>query len=79
MCTDNRQRIKLTPQSGQRTPHGRGSADDNGEPRQESVNIRRIPLNPMPNGTCRTIKAQYGNTSAANFINEGGVRFQPRE
>lgn len=26
-----------------------------------------IPLNTMPDGTCRTIKAQYYKTSAANF------------
>lgn len=29
------------------------------------------PINPMPNGTCRTIKAQYQNSSAANFASSG--------
>lgn len=26
------------------------------------------PINPMPDGTCRTIKSQYANTSRANFL-----------
>ena len=25
-------------------------------------------INPMPDGTCRTIKAQYYKTSVANFL-----------
>ena len=31
-----------------------------------------LPINPMPDGTCRTIKAQYQQTSLANFIRGGG-------
>lgn len=31
-----------------------------------------IPLNPMPDGSCRTIKAQYQQSSLANFIRGGG-------
>lgn len=32
------------------------------------------PLNPMDDGTCRTIKSQYQQTSTANFIrHRGGV------
>ena len=31
-----------------------------------------IPMNPMPDGTCRTIKAQYQQSSLANFIRGGG-------
>lgn len=31
-----------------------------------------IPLNPMPDGTCRTIKAQYYKNSLGNFIRGGG-------
>lgn len=30
-----------------------------------------IPVNMMPDGTCRTIKAQYAQTSFANFIRGG--------
>lgn len=29
---------------------------------------RIVPLNDMPDGTCRTIKAQYNNSSVANFV-----------
>ena len=29
------------------------------------------PINSMPDGTCRTLKAQYNNTSAANMVREG--------
>lgn len=29
------------------------------------------PLNPMPDGTCRTIKRQYQQSSLANFIRGG--------
>lgn len=31
-----------------------------------------IPFNPMPDGTCRTIKSQYPKNSLANFLREGG-------
>lgn len=31
-----------------------------------------LPLNPMPNGFCRTLKAQYQQSSCANFIRSGG-------
>ena len=31
------------------------------------------PFNPMPDGTCRTIKANYARMSRANFL-RGGVR-----
>ena len=30
------------------------------------------PMNPMPDGTCRTLKAQYQQSSLANFIRRGG-------
>ena len=30
------------------------------------------PMNPMPDGTCRTLKAQYQQSSLANFIRGGG-------
>ena len=33
---------------------------------------KMIPLNPMPDGTCRTIKAQYYKNSLGNFIRGGG-------
>lgn len=38
------------------------------------VNMRKIvlPLNPMPDGSCRTVKAQYQQSSLANFIRSGG-------
>ena len=38
------------------------------------VNMRKIvlPLNPMPDGSCRTVKAQYQQSSLANFIRGGG-------
>lgn len=29
------------------------------------------PLNPMPDGTCRTIKSQYSNNSVVNFLHDG--------
>lgn len=32
-----------------------------------------IPMNPMPDGTCRTLKAQYQQSSLANFIRGGGM------
>ena len=31
-----------------------------------------IPMNPMPDGSCRTLKAQYQQSSLANFIRGGG-------
>ena len=35
--------------------------------------IRTIfPLNPMDDGSCRTIKSQYQQTSTANFIRHTG-------
>lgn len=38
------------------------------------VNMRKIvlPLNPMPDGSCRKVKAQYQQTSLANLIRSGG-------
>jgi len=30
-----------------------------------------IPFNPMPDGTCRTIKEQYHKNSMANFVRGG--------
>jgi hypothetical protein len=30
-----------------------------------------LPLNPMPDGTCRTLKYQYQKNGIANFIREG--------
>lgn len=32
----------------------------------------QIPLNPMPDGTCRTIKANYYKASKSNFTRSGG-------
>lgn len=34
--------------------------------------MKQIPLNPEPDGTCRTIKANYWKMSRANFIRRGG-------
>ena len=31
-----------------------------------------FPLNPMDDGTCRTIKSQYQQTSTANFVRHSG-------
>ena len=31
-----------------------------------------LPINPEPDGTCRTIKANYWKMSRANFIRGGG-------
>ena len=31
-----------------------------------------LPLNPMDDGTCRTIKSQYQQTSTANFVRHSG-------
>lgn len=37
-------------------------------------NMRKIvlPLNQMPDGSCRTVKAQYQQTSLTNLIRSGG-------
>lgn len=32
-----------------------------------------MPLNPYSDGTCRTIKAQYQQSSRANFIRQDGL------
>jgi hypothetical protein len=32
-----------------------------------------MPLNPYKDGTCRTIKAQYHQSSRANFIRQDGL------
>lgn len=32
----------------------------------------KILLNPEPDGTCRTIKANYHKVSVANFVRRGG-------
>ena len=34
--------------------------------------MKVIPFNPMPDGTCRTIKSQYPKNSLANFLRGGG-------
>ena len=31
-----------------------------------------LPMNPMPDGSCRTIKSQYFKNSLGNFIRGGG-------
>lgn len=31
-----------------------------------------FPLNPMDDGTCRTLKSQYQQTSTANFVRHTG-------
>jgi len=31
-----------------------------------------LPMNPMPDGNCRTIKSQYYKNSLGNFIRGGG-------
>ena len=35
--------------------------------------MRIAPLNPMDDGTCRTIKSQYQRHSLANFIRRDGL------
>ena len=35
-----------------------------------------LPLNPMPDGTCRTIKSQYFKNGFANFFRGGGMEQQ---
>lgn len=32
---------------------------------------KAIPINTMPDGTCRTIKSQYFKNSVANFLHDG--------
>ena len=39
--------------------------------------MKVIPFNPMPDGTCRTIKSQYPKNSLANFLRGGGTAQQP--
>lgn len=39
--------------------------------------MNQIPMNPEPDGTSRTIKANYYKVSMANFI-RGGVRSDSR-
>lgn len=42
---------------------------------KENINLindlKIIPLNPEPDGSCRTIKNQYYKTSLANFLKTG--------
>ena len=35
--------------------------------------LRVEPLNPYKDGACRTIKAQYQQTSLANFLRQDGL------
>ena len=39
--------------------------------------MKQEPFNPMPDGTCRTIKANYQRQSLANFLRGGGTEQQP--
>lgn len=39
---------------------------------EDKRGMKQIPFNPMPDGTCRTIKSQCQKTSFANFIRGGG-------
>ena len=32
-----------------------------------------VPINAMPDGTCRTIKAQHYKASGANFMRQGSM------
>lgn len=36
------------------------------------MRMKQEPLNPEPDGTCRTIKANYARMSRANFLRRGG-------
>lgn len=38
---------------------------------RSSLTMKIEPYNPMPNGTCRTIKTNYYKQSLANFIRKG--------
>ena len=37
------------------------------------MRMKQEPLNPEPDGTCRTIKANYARMSRANFLRGGGT------
>lgn len=39
--------------------------------------MNQVPFNPEPDGTSRTIKANYWKVSRANFIRGGGTEQQP--
>ena len=39
--------------------------------------MKQQPFNPEPDGTCRTIKANYAKVSRANFLRGGGTEQQP--
>jgi len=39
--------------------------------------MNQIPFNPEPDGTSRTIKANYHKVSLANFVRGGGTERQP--
>lgn len=53
-------------------PHGRPRqhTEDSGTMIYQAMTM--IPFNPMPDGTCRTIKSQYQQSSLANFLRRGG-------
>lgn len=38
---------------------------------ERCANREVLPLNPMPDGTCRTLKYQYQKNGIANFIRQG--------
>lgn len=38
--------------------------------------MKQIPMNPEPDGTSRTIKANYWKVSSANFLRGGGTEQQ---
>ena len=42
------------------------------------TSMNQLPLNPEPDGVCRTIKASYHKTSFANFIRRGTVQQELR-
>lgn len=48
-------------------PHGRSR-----ELSESDRGMIQIPMNPEPDETCRTIKANYQRMSVANFIRRGG-------
>lgn len=49
-----------------------GKNRENDNPRTSKVVFHGgKPLNPMPNGTCRTIKYQYFKNSMGNFLSHG--------
>lgn len=48
------------------------SATDYKDPPKTIKRIKNVKaLNPMPNGTCRTIKYQYQKNSVSNFESDG--------